>query len=186
MGAFSHIRMAPAFLLSSGQTSAEGENRTLKILASDYDFIIALLPPPCYWLVVASGLAFHRPGRSGRESADAKRAFMCRVPGRQRARRRHFRQRKIKPRLRDAFDFDKFPEIKNSALLLAFASQEIKQIKEIKRRRRSPRLVGRGSSTELVPHFENSPIELKEGQIVRSANGLCKNGKAAVLTGHGA
>jgi hypothetical protein len=50
--------------------------------------------------------------------------------------------------------FEKIREIKNPAPLLAFACQEIKQIKEIKRRGRSPRLVGRGSSTELVSHFE--------------------------------
>src|SRR6266850_639021 len=41
-----------------------------------------------------------------------------------------FIQRKFKPR-QDAFDY--FLGIKNSALLLAFVSQEIKQIKEIKR-----------------------------------------------------
>ena len=38
-------------------------------------------------------------------------------------------QRKIKPRPRDAFDKCRVFEIKNPALLLAFACQEIKDIK---------------------------------------------------------
>jgi len=42
-------------------------------------------------------------------------------------------QQKIKIRAPRADTFDKFLEIKNSALLLAFCSQEIKEIKEIKR-----------------------------------------------------
>src|SRR6266481_4708715 len=48
-----------------------------------------------------------------------------------------FIQRTIKPR-RHAFDY--FQEIENPALLLAFALQEIKQIKEIKRGRTLSRI----------------------------------------------
>ena len=55
--------------------------------------------------------------------------------------------------------FDKFSEIKNSALLLAFASKEIKQIKEIKHER-ACRAVARGYSPP-------SPVGLRRGRLAR-------------------
>jgi hypothetical protein len=58
--------------------------------------------------------------------------------------------------------FEKILEIKNSALLLAFASQEIKEIK------RCPTRNGSSCRTWREAILENSPIELKEGQNVRS------------------
>src|SRR5882762_3162121 len=54
--------------------------------------------------------------------------------------------------------FEKILEIKNSALLLAFASQEIKEIK------RCPTRNGSSCRTWREAILENSPIELKEGQ----------------------
>ncbi len=88
------------------------------------------------------------------------------------------------PNRRRAFDKCAVLEIKDSALFLAFAFQDIK---DIKRRRRVPRSASRvgGTPTRLsaclrsalaVRHFKNSPIELKEGQNLRCGNSLRKCG----------
>src|SRR5258705_12764586 len=74
-----------------------------------------------------------------------------------------------------AFDKCSVLEIKNSALFLAFAFQDIK---DIKRRISIPRAGDDCRELAFASPFENSTNELKEGQSARSGNGLWKRGKA--------